>query len=165
MDFHRSGLVVGLMVAALPTAASAQEPHHYVNGRFGFSVDIPAGFSPHDPPANDDGLQFDSHDGNAVITASAIRNANTDTMASFMALSNDACLNERPSYLDLHAGWAVLSCPMPDGCILYQRSALRGPADDGVFTTVRMTYPSKDHDRWDPVAVAVTRSLQPAPGG
>jgi hypothetical protein len=36
---------------------------------------------------------------------------------------------------------------------------------DGVFTTVRMTYPSKDHDRWDPVAVAVTRSMKPAPGG
>ena len=53
----------------------------------------------------------------------------------------------------------------PDGRTLYQRSALRGPTDDAVFTTVRMTYPSKDRDRWDAVAVAVTRSMKPAPGG
>lgn len=165
MDFHRSGFVIGFFIATLQTAAMAQEPQHYVNGRFGFSVVIPAGFTPHQPPANDDGLQFDSYDGNAVITASAIRNEGPDTMASFMALSNDACLNQQPSYLDVHADWAVLSCLMPDGCILYQRSALRGPADDGVFTTVRMTYPSKEHDRWDVVAAAVTRSMQPAPGG
>ena len=59
----------------------------------------------------------------------------------------------------------LLSCPMPDGRTLYQRSALHGPAGDAVFTTVRMTYLSKDCDRWDAVAVAVTRSMNPAPGG
>ena len=54
---------------------------------------------------------------------------------------------------------------MPDGRTLYQRPALRGPADDAVFTTVRMTYPSKDRERWDAVALAITRSMSPAPGG
>lgn len=85
-------------------------------------------------------------------------------MASFMALSNDVCLDHRRSSLDVHADWGVLSCPMPDGRTLYQRSALRGPTDDAVFTTVRMTYPSKDRDRWDAVAVAVSRSMKPASG-
>ena len=56
---------------------------------------------------------------------------------------------------------------LPDAGWLYPVSAvpLRGPADDGVFTTVRMTYPSKYHDRWDVVAAAVTRSMKPAQGG
>ena len=81
MGHGRSGLALGVLLTFLQTAALAQEPLHYVNGRFGFSADIPAGFSPHEPPANDDGLQFDSRDGNAVITASAIRNEARDTMS------------------------------------------------------------------------------------
>ena len=100
-----------------------------------------------------------------MITASTVRNEVRDTMASFVTLSNDACVDHRPSYLDVHADWGVLSYPMPDGRTLYQRSALRGPTDDAVFTTARMTYLSKDRDRWDAVAVAVTRSMRLAPGG
>ena len=141
----------------------AQAPLHYVNDRFGFSADIPAGFQPQNPPANDDGFQFELE--GAVITASAVRNETGDTMASFAALSIAACVDQQPSYLDIHADWAVLSYPVQEGRLLYQRSALRGPAGDGVFTTVRMTYPARDRERWDAVAVAVTRSMKPAPGG
>lgn len=165
VDHGRSDWALGLFLALLSTPALAQAPLHYVNGRFDFSVDIPAGFAPHEPPENDDGRRFDSREGGATITASAIRNEVPDTMASFMALSSDACLDRRPSYLDVHADWAVLSCLTSDGRTLYQRSALRGPAGDAVFTTLRMTYPSSDHDRWDAVAVAVARSMKPAPGG
>ncbi len=103
VDHRRSGLVLAALLPFLQTAALAQEPLHYINGCFGFSADIPAGFSLHELQANDDGLQFDSRDGNAVITASAIPNEVPDTMASFMALLNDACLDHRPSYLDVHA--------------------------------------------------------------
>ena len=165
VDHGRSGFAFGLVLTFLSTATLVQESLYYVNGRFGFGADIPAGFSPDEPLANDDGLQFDSREGDAVITASTVRNEVRDTMASFVTLSNDACVDHRPSYLDVHADWGVLSCPMPDGRTLYQRSALRGPTDDAVFTTVRMTYPSKDRDRWDAFAVAVTRSMKPALGG
>ena len=67
MAHGRSGLTFGLLLTVLQTAALAQEPLHYVNGRLGFSADIPAGFLPHEPPANDDGLQFESHEGHAVM--------------------------------------------------------------------------------------------------
>lgn len=152
-----------MVLASLP--ALAQEPRRYDNARFGFSVEIPVGFLPRDPPENEDGLQFDSQDGGATITASAIRNVSGNTLDSFMAMSNEGCVDHRPSYVTIHADWAVLSCRTPDGKVLYQRSVLRGPADDAVFTSVRVTYPAKDHDRWDAVAVAVARSMQAAPGG
>ena len=154
-----------MVLAALQTAALAQEARHYQNARFNFGVDIPAGFLPQEPPANGDGLEFDSQQGGAVITASAIGNVGGDTMGSFMALSYDECVNHHPSYIDIHKDWAVLSCRIAAGEVLYQRSALRGKADGAVFTTVRMTYPYKDRARWDQVAVVVTRSMRPAPGG
>ncbi len=165
LAFHAGLLTLSscILTAALQTTAMAQAPLHSVNDRFGFSADLPAGFQAQNPPANDDGSRFELE--RAVITASAIRNEAGDTMASFAALSIAACVDQQPSYLDIHAAWAVLSCPVPVGRLLYQRSALRGPAADGVFTTVRMTDPARDRERWDAVAVAVTRSMKPAPGG
>lgn len=167
MNSVRFAFALGVLSS---TQAMAQAPRHYVNARFGFSVDVPAGFTANDPPANGDGLAFQSPSGAVVVTASAFINpvepgTRAEAMiVSFHRISFNACHTHRPVYEDIHADWAVVSCPSPGGRTLYQRSAVRGRGADAVFTTVRITYPADQSERWDPVAVSVTRSMTPARG-
>ena len=61
------GLLLASMVAASTAPAADWTPFH--NDRFGFSVDVPAGFTSAPPPENGDGGTFTSPDGRATILA------------------------------------------------------------------------------------------------
>lgn len=154
--------VLALAAVVSPACAADSPAQHYVNARFGFSAEVPAGFAAQEPPPdNGDGRIFHPATPGVTLTLSAIGDVTGDTMASWMKDDTAACL-PGPRYLDVHAGWAVLSCVTTDG-ILYQRSILTGHGDGAMVTTARMTYPANQRSRWDAVAVQVTRSLHPAP--
>ena len=83
-------------------------------------------------------------------------------MLSYITATLDRCRPGRPDYLSVHQDWAVMSCTMLDGRTLYAKTFMRGRGADAVFTSVRMTYPTEQRQRWDSVAVAATKSLIPA---
>ena len=146
------------LLAGHPGAAASL----YNNDRFGFRVDVPDGFVALEAPANDDGRAFQTPDGAVQLAASATGNANEDSMLSYITVTLDRCRPGRPDYLSVHQDWAVMSCTMPDGRTLYAKTFMRGRGADAVFTSVRMTYPTEQRQRWDSVAVAATKSLIPA---
>lgn len=155
---------LALALLSVPAWAADTPAHRYVNARFGFSVEVPAGFAIKEPPPeNGDGRIFHPGDPAVTLTAFASGNANDDDMASRSKIDAGECLPNQAIYQTVHAQWAVLSCVTANG-ILYQKTAMRGRPEHAVFSAVRMTYPIDQRSRWDAVAVRAARSLRPAPG-
>ncbi len=63
-----------------PTTAAAGGYQTYTNRRFGYTVQIPANFTPGDPPANGDGLEFSSPDRSASVSLAGEHNALNQTV-------------------------------------------------------------------------------------
>ena len=65
-----------------PATAATGGYQTYTNRRFGYTVQIPANFTPGDPPANADGLEFSSPDRSASVSLAGENNALNQTVES-----------------------------------------------------------------------------------
>jgi hypothetical protein len=125
-------LVLTLVLAAGAVEAQDFDWRPYVNERFGYSIDIPAGFLyPLPPPENGDGLAFESADGQVSV---AVFGSNNALAWSFDDYLQAALAREdlgRVTYQRKTEGWYVLSGyrPAPTSnwtgeVIFYERVAI-----------------------------------------
>lgn len=166
----RWSIAAGAIAAALlAVPAGAQELgwQTYVNDRFGYSVDIPAGYlRPLPPPENGDGLGFESVDGAVTLSVFGSNNGLEWTFDEYYeaALARDDL--GRVTYQRKAERWYVLSGyrtvsggSAPGEVIFYERVAIdsRGRAISGLL----MQFPPSLKEFMDPIVTRISRSLTP----
>jgi hypothetical protein len=129
-------------------------PGEYVNERFGFSFQPPAGFTAGPSPENGDGVHMTSKDGTAAISAWG-----SNLSGSSLRERYDDYLKEigaEPSYSHIGNNWFVLSWAK-DGKISYVKMFV-GPASENAFI---FEYPEEDADIYKTVNTQLERSFRP----
>jgi hypothetical protein len=162
-------LLVALVNAAGAVEARAQDLdwQPYVNERFGYSIDVPAGFlRPLPPPANGDGLAFESADGQVSV---AVFGSNNALGWSFDDYFQAALAREdlgRVTYQRKTDSWYVLSgyraapaSHWTGEVIFYERVAIdsSGSAISGLL----ILFPPAMKEFMDPIVTRLSRSLTP----
>jgi hypothetical protein len=163
------GFFLFLAASTFAFAAEAQDLdwRPYVNARFGYSVDIPAGFLyPLPPPENGDGLAFESADGQVSVSVFGSNNA---LGWSFDDYFRAALAREdlgRVTYQRKTEGWYVLSGyrPAPTSnwsgeVIFYERVAIN--AGGSAISGLLILFPPALKDFMDPIVTRLSRSLTP----
>ncbi|MBP2302985.1 hypothetical protein [Azospirillum picis] len=140
--------------------ASSRHPgsRHYVNVRFGFSVDVPGDLVAEPPPDNGDGQAYHSADGSLHLTVSGLIDAAEEGLKSFVASDQKACLRQPPEYLVRKPDWIVFSCTTATG-LLYQKTLLQG-GRGGAFISLRIRYPASEQARWNAAVAMASKSLR-----
>lgn len=125
----------------------------YVNGRFGWSVTVPADFGMDPAPDNDDGRRFFDREGCSVL-AWGEHNVLEGTVDSEM----EAGLQNFDSvtYRKKGDGWFVLS-GHKDGNIVYVNRYVGA----GALNTLRIEYPAGLREEYDALVTEVVRSFKP----
>jgi hypothetical protein len=151
-----------LMILTSLTALAATEamasPFTYTNARFGTVCTFPGEvFTLRQPePENGDGQQWLTPDGASLI-CSGILNIDNDTPKDFVAAEKAS--NEpgyKVTYSKAGKDWAVLS-GIKGESIFYERRLF---GRDGVIRTVWIDYPPALKSKYDPLVVAIARSLR-----
>jgi len=168
----RSGLhlviaVAALVAAAFPAAADELGWQTYTNARYGYSVDVPAGFLLAQPAAdNGDGLSFASTDGRAYLAVWGANNVSGTTIEAYY----QAAL-ARPdvgivTYQRKTSGWYVLSgYRTADGnpglheLIFYERVAI-APDGSAISGVLIFNAPSLK-EKMGPIITRISKSLTP----
>lgn len=157
----RRATAAALCLTALAGPALAAHPPawtRYANGRFGFSIEYPAGsFKPERAPDNDDGRKYRAIRGKARFSVWAGYNALKQTPRQFIAETTATCKAGRASYAVAAKSWAVVSCERR-GEVLYAKRLFTGPR----ITSFQMTYPTRERERWDAALARMAESLKPA---
>lgn len=143
---------------------SAGTRQHYVNARFAFSVDLPAGLVAERSPDNGDGLAFHAPDGSFRVVVSGINNALDQSLRDYIANDRARCPRQPPDYLVERPDWIVFSCTA-GGDILYQKTIRSGRGADTAFVSLRIRYAARAKDRWQEAVVTASKTLRlPAAG-
>jgi hypothetical protein len=163
------GFFLSLAVSAVAIEAGAQglDWRPYVNERFGYSVDIPAGLLyPLPPPENGDGLAFESADGQVSVSVFGSNNALEWSVDDYFraALAREDL--GRVTYQRKTEGWYVLSgyrpAPTPNWTgevIFYERVAIDGGGS--AISGLSILFPPSLKDFMDPIVTRMSRSLTP----
>lgn len=150
--FSRQTAVLMLLIA---TAALAQPAAtRYVNPRFGYAIDVPAGFKTERAPANDDGRIFGSADG-AHLTVWGSNNVSGDTAASLFA-GDVARRGKSVVYKTLGANFYAVS--WHEGTDVYYVRQYVGAGSSNGFS---LTYPEKKAAYYGAVVRTLERSFRP----
>ena len=137
-----------LCLAALSPAWAFQ----YVNGRFGYSVEIPDGFSALPAPENGDGNAFASKPLGGTISVWGSHNALDSTLEEDMKQEMEG---KKIAYRRAKDHWYVLSWLDEQGHIAYKKKILK----DGIFYGILFVYPQKSKKPYDSVIKTVVDSL------
>jgi hypothetical protein len=139
----------------------------YVNERFGYSIDIPAGFLyPLPPPENGDGLAFESADGQVSVSVFGSNNALQWSFDDYFRAALARGDLGRVTYQRKTENWFVLSGfrPAPTASwsgevIFYERVAIdqSGTAISGLL----ILFPPAMKEFMDPIVTRLSRSLTP----
>ena len=150
-------LIVSLL---LLSPALAQDWRPYENARFGFSVEIPAGFDAEEEAANGDGRVFRTVDGGHVLRAYG----GNIVEGSFAALLRSGAQSAREaawdvSYERITDDWASYS-GLRDGRIFYAHAIAL--CDGTQYATYELDYPAaNDRAVMDRVIRRLNDSLEP----
>jgi hypothetical protein len=157
----RMTVTAGTLVClvAMYADAAAEPVMHYVNSRFGFSVDIPSELIPERPPDNGDGRGFHAAQGGMRLTVSGIGNALEEDLSGFVAEDLALCRRKPPDYLIWRPNWVVFSCTTRDG-ILYQKTIQSGRGTEATFVNLRIHYPADEQARWKEAVTRASTSLR-----
>ncbi|KAA0121615.1 hypothetical protein CIW48_22730 [Methylobacterium sp. P1-11] len=147
----------------LPVASASGTPalRHYVNVRFGFSVDVPAELVAERAPDNGDGQAFHSAEGGLQLTVWGSNNALGQTLEAFVADDHARCQRQPAAYLRRKAHWIVLSCATGEDT-LYQKT-IRSGGSGAFFVSVRLRYPASEQARWQGAVATASSSLRLIP--
>lgn len=156
--------VIGLAILALVLGdAAAQQWRSYTNARFGAAADVPVGFRPEPPPANNDGRSFVSPDGTARISIYS-SNAPSVVVASFAEyaawLMQEEAARYPITYKAAGKGWFAFS-GISEGEILYTR-VIAGCPDQSIAHHVQLRYRVAAKAEYDPIVSHVAKSLRHA---
>ena len=157
-------LAVALACCGVTGAQAAKHPAkpgawtRYVNARFGFSLEYPAGaFVAERAPDNGDGRRYRAIRGAARFSAWAGHNVLDQTPRKWVQQMSADCRQGRARYAVTGKAMAVVSCERR-GEVLYAKR-LWG---HGKITAFQMTYPTGERGRWDMALARMAESLKPA---
>lgn len=155
---------------ATPSATSTPTPtptvpsdgyYTYGNGRYGFSVQLPASYRRGPEPENGDGARFTSPDGAAHLTVAGANNVLDESAAGALAAYESTIRRGggRVTYAGRKGNAYVCSGFAADGSIFYQREVV-GPTTE---YTLAWTYPAPDKVALDPAVSRSVASFTPGP--
>lgn len=149
--------IVVLAISLAGTIAVAADPAPYLNGRFGYSIDLPMDFKTILVPENGDGIGLESADGQAKLSVWG----NNITEGGFSQESDLRRKFEiddgwRFTYEKHGTSWASLSGVKGDRIIYIRQIAL---CDDamGNFT---LEYPAAKQKQYGPVVDRLVNTLK-----
>ena len=150
--------------AAPPAEAARIHYINYANVRFPFTIPYPKGLLiPGEESDNGDGLAFTSPDGQTVMTASGINNANDDTLQSeYRDELKGASKSGQPRHVTFKAikkNWFVVSGTEGDK-VFYQKTYL----SDDQFMSFRIHYPASQRAKWDPIVAHISKQFKVTSG-
>ncbi|OBU88223.1 hypothetical protein [Chromobacterium subtsugae] len=150
--------------ASPPAEAARIHYLNYANVRFPFSIPYPKGLLiPGEEPDNGDGLAFTSPDGQTVMTASGINNANDDTLQSEyrddLKRPSESGQPRKVAFKTIKKDWFVISGTEGDK-IFYQKTYLV----DDQFMTFDIRYPASQRAKWDPIVAHISKQFKVTPG-
>ena len=136
-----------------PLAAVAQP--HYLNPRYGFSVDLPAGFKAMAPPENGDGQAYESSDKKGKITVYGSNNISEDSLQAAEAAHQSACPS-KISYRARGKNWFVHS--WSSGARI---SYLKCFIGKGATNSMLVEYPKAQAGAYDGVVKKLESTFKP----
>ena len=148
-------------------APSAVSYVRFLNPRFRFGVDVPAGFVPDRPPDNGDGQAFTSVDARASVAAWGGYNVLQDTTARTEAnlVAEIQKMSGTVTYKSIVGSVVVVSGTYPDHnatTVLYTRTVVDPDTEYGL----RWTYPVTDKGLYDSQVEHTANSFRTGlPGG
>ena len=151
----------GVLTAAFTTAlAGAQHAmSDYNNTRFGYRVSYPQSLLKAMPEAdNGDGREFQPVQGRAKVAIWGgwiVPEARQTLEGEAQSILHD-CNGGKASYRLRKPGSQALSCLLPSGDVLYAKVV----QSKGIVVQLRLSYPRTEKSTWDPVATAMSKSLQ-----
>jgi hypothetical protein len=142
------------------TAFAGPPSSHYVNGRYGYGVDIPAGFRPVQEADNSDGGVSRSVDGQSQLSLWGA-NLLLDPLSTDVKARIDSATEEgwEMSYVKVTNRWASWSGAR-NGRIFYARAIILCHDDQAGF--FQLEYPSEKVDEFDPIVKALVKSFDKA---
>lgn len=149
--------------AVMISPAFAEEGwKHFENARFGFSIDVPAGFIESDPPANSDGATFTSPDASAELRVWGAYLVDT-------TLRKDAAQRRQ---WEADAGWKISYAPLKKGWFIYSGTKgqrivyAKGVSACGgdVALYFRIEYPKPEKIHYDALVTRLSHSLKAGVG-
>src|SRR5262245_35933650 len=129
----------------------------YVNDRFGATAEVPATWKAGEPPANDDGLEFTSPDGQASIIVSGMLNID-DTVDEAFASREEPLEGETITYKHRDKHSIVISGTRGDR-IFYRKSILA--CRNEVWDSLSIEYPASQKQAFDAIVTHLARTLKP----
>lgn len=137
-------LLPALLFGAMAGAAFAAERSHYENARFGYMIDIPAGFSGSGEASNGDGQVFRSTDGTQLLRVYGGNLLEQDFESSVQAAMGYAEeAGWSLSYQRVTPSWASYS-GIRNGQVLYARAIPL--CDRQQFAAFELEYPEAEID-------------------
>lgn len=144
-----------------PANPSAGDLNHYTNARFGFSFDVPVGFTAQALPEDGDGLSFTNAARTVTITAYGDNNtlARSPAQELTAVTATYQSAGDTITYRFAHGDVIALSGTTPHGAIFYHREVVY-PA---VIYALLWTYPTAARFQYDPLVTATVHSFVPGP--
>jgi hypothetical protein len=149
--------LIFILIALFATPAFAQDWQQYDNARFGYSIDVPPGFSGQGESENGDGQAF-AADGKPIdllVWGGQALEGFEAEVAQRMAWDEDEAWNI--TYQATTPRWASWSA-IKGFRILYQRMVLL--CDGTSYAAFRVEYSVTDSAEMDPVVERLVRSLR-----
>jgi hypothetical protein len=143
------------------SSPSAGGPYRYTNARFGFSFDVPVGYTAQPPPENGDGLSFTNATEPATVTAYGENNVLTRTPSQELAelISTYQSAGDTITYRFAKGDVIAVSGTTALSKIFYHREIVY-PA---VLYALLWTYPASARTQYDPLVTQTVDSFTPGP--
>jgi hypothetical protein len=158
MTRRHTGLGAIALLAFAAVAAAAPQYRSYANPRFGTTADVPADWKSDPPPANGDGLRFNSPDKRASITVSGSLNI-YDTVEDAMKSYEEPGDGEKITYRHREPRALVISGTRGGDTIFYAKHILS--CGDQIWNNVYLEYPAAEKAAYDALVTHVAGSLRP----
>lgn len=149
----RSLILLLLLLVCNPT--EARDSEQYRNARYGYEVNVPAGFTAHPEAPNGDGRRFCAADGQVELL---VYGSNNIEGKSLKQLLGEAALSlpVKPAYENHGRTWFVLS--WLEGSTIHYRKTFVGR---GCTQSFWLSYPRELSNRYDRVATELEKSFRP----
>jgi hypothetical protein len=153
-------IALAALLAIAGAALAAAGSSHYVNARYGYAVDIPAGFGPVREADNSDGGVAKSLDGQSVLRLWGA-NLLLDPLSTDVKGRIDSAGQEgwQITYHKVNNHWASWSGTR-EGRIFYARAVILCHDDQAGF--FQLEYPADKRDEFDPVVKGLLKSFKSA---
>jgi hypothetical protein len=159
--FALAALLAGFGVAALCSAARAENWLTYQNDRYGTTIDYPDVFKPEPPPDADDGRAFKSADGARFAVSASYGGIDSNLAAYRDSTIKHLAAGQVVTYQTSGSNWFVISGTKGSD-IFYERHML---SHGGELTEdFVILYPAAAKTAYDPIVARMSKSFRSGSG-